>query len=386
MSNAIGRLKNSVLGTARQVTKVVPEEERALETHPLAKADGSLAWYELEDPFDHHIRECYDAMNAPFLALAIKKRTEFHRQSWAGTLNTEFQHMDKVLTGHGLRRSYSVSPLVMYTWGVGMIKISKHPVIRDRYDVTLITSNKAACDALIKVLTLWVSVSAPPPAPPSVYALTSYGSSFAITAMSTPTQGLERGNYEDAVLRGYDNIVKNYGGDKPVARLSVIEGPTGTGKTHFISALVTALPRQKCIYVPSSLLSQLDNPAFLRCLIEQRGTSMVLIVEDGDSCLMDRKTHPEMTAGVSSLLNLTDGFIGNALDLRVVITANLVEGEMDEAITREGRMLSHVRVGPLSADKALSVYRRLSKGATTDAFTEGNLYTLANVYARARKA
>ena len=73
------------------------------------------------------------------------------------------------------------------------------------------------------------------------------------------------------------------------------------------------------------------------------------------------------------------------MDLRIVISTNLSYEDMDDAVKRDGRLFAHMKIGNLDADRALEVYRRINKGATTDAFVAGETYPLSSVYARSRK-
>lgn len=389
MSNPLTRIKNAVTGKAAEVTRPVPEAERLLlKTKIDPKTEQSLQWFEQEGVFEDHIDNIYGCDDAPFMALAFKKRTEFHREAWEGELLVTLEHIDKVLLGHGLRRNYSITPLIIYTWGLGMLKFVKDRTIRNRYRVTLVTSNKIAAETLIAAIATWVNVSAAPPAPPTVFALSSPSAGyFSVMPMASMVQPLERDNYEASVNKTYDRVVKEFNSGKPYARLSVITGPTGTGKTHVMTSLVAALSKQRCIYVPSTLVGELDTPAFMRCMIEQKnaGGGIVLLIEDGDLCLRDRTKFPEDVGKMTAMLNLTDGFLAKALDLRIVISTNLSYEDMDDAVKRDGRLFAHMKIGNLDADRALEVYRRINKGATTDAFVAGETYPLSSVYARSRK-
>lgn len=389
MTSLLTKAKNAVTGKAAEVTRVVPEAERALIKHKLdPKVDQSLQWFELDREFTTYVENHYEGEETPIMALAIKKRTEFHKETWEGELLVTLEHIDKVLLGHGLRRNYSISPTIIYTWGVGFLKFTKDKAIRNRYRIKIVTSNKIATQPIVDAIGTWINVSAPPPAPPTVFALTSPSSGyFHVVPMASMVQQLQRDNYSAAVNKAYDRMVKELNGDKPYARLAVIEGPTGTGKTHVMTSLVAALNKQRCIYVPSTLVGDLDTPAFMRCMIDQKSASsgIVLLIEDGDLCLRDRVKFPEGVAKLTSMLNLTDGFLAKALDLRVIITTNLPYEDMDDAIKRDGRLFTHMKIDNLDADRALEVYRRLNKGATTEAFKPGETYPLSAVYAQSRK-
>ena len=51
---------------------------------------------------------------------------------------------------------------------------------------------------------------------------------------------LERDNYDPEVIKGIDEVTRQFASAKPPARLAVIEGPPGTGKTNLVMAMVAA--------------------------------------------------------------------------------------------------------------------------------------------------
>src|SRR5690606_9967092 len=84
----------------------------------------------------------------------------------------------------------------------------------------------------------------------------------------------------------------------------------------------------------------------------------VLVLEDADSVLVPRGT--DNMSSVSSLLNLTDGIWGAALNIRVLATTNADSLELDPAIVRPGRLTTKVTIGKLSPERAGDVYTRLT--------------------------
>jgi hypothetical protein len=201
-------------------------------------------------------------------------------------------------------------------------------------------------------------------------------------SMGVGGQALERGNYSDEVLRGYDRIVKDLGAAVPAGRVAILDGKPGTGKTFLVRGLLDEVKDVIMIIVPANLVVQLAQPGMIPALValhQERGERpMVFIIEDADECLAPRMG--DNMSSVSTILNLGDGILGQLLDIRIVATTNAHRQELDEAIMRPGRLSASVNVGPLPYDKAKAVFDRLAPGKVL----KEKSYTLAEVYSQAR--
>jgi hypothetical protein len=220
---------------------------------------------------------------------------------------------------------------------------------------------------------------------------------------------LERGNYTQDTLHGYDKVVKDIKSSNPIGRLAIFDGHPGTGKTYLIRALLNDLPDFKFLILPSNMMSDMTGPQLLSTLIDEARSQqaairecdskpqsgyispsftkkeeivtirpLVLVIEDADSCLSSRAS--DNISAISSILNLSDGIIGNLLDLRIVATTNAEVENIDQAIMRRGRLSARVEVGTLDANMAQKVYERI--GGTGMFNMEDNKYVpLSNIYA-----
>ena len=373
--SALDRIKGVVKGGAAAVTKVVPEEERALTVNKVE--DSKINWWEMERAFDSFLSADFANEDAPFVSLAIRQMTEYHRQTWEGTLKVDFPHIDKTLRAHGLKRVYSVTPMVLYVWSLGMLRFRKDPKIRDRYTITLVTANKIAAQAIIEAIGVWVNLSGPPSPETMVHTIIKVGEEYEIVPLAPMTKSLERDNYDDNVLTGFDLIAKQFGSDKPVSRLALITGPSATGKTALITGLVAALPKQICVYVPVEMADMIGSPKFLRCLMKQSGKPLVLIIED-------TFTYHD----VNSILHFATNFVGTALNLRVLISTPKLADDVAVPLKAPGRLLEHLQPAPLTPEHANKLYAKLTKGASanfTAPTTLGEVYALANAFTIAKK-
>jgi len=175
-------------------------------------------------------------------------------------------------------------------------------------------------------------------------------------------QPLERGNYEDDVLKGFDRIVSDLSSSTPAGRVSILDGKPGGGKTFLVRGLLDAVKDVIFVIVPSNLVQELAQPGMIPALVklhQSRGQRpMVFLIEDADECLAPRMG--DNMSSVSAVLNLGDGILGQLLDVRIVATTNARHQDVDEAIKRPGRLSAMIHVGLLSPEKAGEVYQRLT--------------------------
>ncbi len=160
--------------------------------------------------------------------------------------------------------------------------------------------------------------------------------------------------------------------------LSLFRGKPGTGKTSFIRYVVTKLWKtHRFYYVPPDSFGLLGSSLLAEVLLkEQRAFPQavkVIVIEDAERLLLER------TGGngrdVSSLLNLTDGLIGDLVSVHVVCTINCETDALDQAILRPGRqrffrefeLLSYENVAQLAAHLGVTL-------------TERRAYSVAEIY------
>lgn len=213
---------------------------------------------------------------------------------------------------------------------------------------------------------------------------------------------LNRDNYEDTTLEKYDYMMSVLKSDKPAGRLFILEGPPGTGKTYMVRGLINEMEGSRILFIPAQYIGIIAGPELLKIILglSQRvkstydfdfdeeiqrsshkntgNSKLILVVEDGEHCLIPRGEDGNQLT-ISSLLNMTDGIIGDMLDLRVLVTTNAEGKDMDEALLRPGRLAAHLEIGKLSADRANERYKALG-GKEKAPFKKET--SLAEVYAK----
>ena len=142
----------------------------------------------------------------------------------------------------------------------------------------------------------------------------------------------------------------------------LFHGSPGTGKTSYIRHLISTV---KCrfIYIPNNLFEHLSDPEFISFV--SSFPESIIILEDCEELLRSRMQQSN-DAGISNLLNLGDGLLGDALRLKIICTFNCDLSRIDEAILRKGRLAYRYEFGPLNVEKANKLFSILGINAKTD--------------------
>ena len=126
------------------------------------------------------------------------------------------------------------------------------------------------------------------------------------------------------------NKLNNKGGG-----LYILGGEIGSGKTSFLKYITKYVDRE-FIFIPNNLIDSLNSPDFLSLLIKHKNS--VLVLEDAEAALKDRKDNINPSV-VSTILNLSDGWLTAALNISIIITHNMIDDVyMDKALLRKGRL------------------------------------------------
>jgi Domain of unknown function (DUF5925)/ATPase family associated with various cellular activities (AAA) len=186
--------------------------------------------------------------------------------------------------------------------------------------------------------------------------------------ISAPQWDTIVGNYTERARLGLGALMNGFtpshGG-----QIILWHGPAGTGKTYALRALCSAW-RKWCtaeyIVDPERFFGEADY--LMPMILANEGRAIadddddedeedpaqkwrLLIMEDTGELI--REDAKEVThQGLSRLLNVTDGFIGQGLRVLVLITTNEHVGRLHPAVSRPGRAASIVNFDRLSAHEA----------------------------------
>lgn len=250
-------------------------------------------------------------------------------------------------------------------------------------DRNLVVEVCATDPDLLKSVQDWTKTNLKPETPKgSIYMALSGPMGLEFSTVGVVGAPLIRGNYSQKVLDSYDRIKAELLAKQPRGRLTIINGPAGTGKTHMIRALLDEVQGPRFVVIPQAFIAGLAGPDTMSSLLnfrdQREDQAIVLVLEDADDVLAPREEGD--TNVLSALLNFGDGLLGRILDLRLIATTNRESQEFDEAVTRPGRLSTNLTIGHLEPDEAAAVYTRLTEGKTK---VFRHPQTLAEVYQQA---
>jgi SpoVK/Ycf46/Vps4 family AAA+-type ATPase len=184
-----------------------------------------------------------------------------------------------------------------------------------------------------------------------------------------PTIDIEL-NYGSKFMEVHEKIMKALS-TKDKQGVVLLHGLPGTGKTHYIRFLINSLKEKELIYVPPDMAYALSSPDFLPFLMKH--TNAVLIIEDAENIIKDRQYQDNQA--VANLLNLSDGLLGDCLNLQIIATFNSDITRIDSALLRKGRLIVDWKFDKLELEQAQKLAQQLGYEAE---ITEN--MTLAEIY------
>lgn len=161
--------------------------------------------------------------------------------------------------------------------------------------------------------------------------------------------------------------------NRKMSGLFIFHGPTGTGKTTYIKHLVGRVKRL-FVFVPTNLISELVGPNLINILIERPNT--ILVLEDAEKAVVKREDSNDPSI-VSTILNLSDGILGNLLNTSIIVTFNAVRQSIDNALLRKGRLMVEHTFDKLPIPEAQRLVDHLNKSYTvTEPMNLADIYNL----------
>lgn len=169
-------------------------------------------------------------------------------------------------------------------------------------------------------------------------------------------------NYGSEFIKVHETIVKklNQNNGKGII---LLHGDPGTGKTSYIKHLTSLIKDKDILFIPPSMAEMLSEPSIIPFLMDHKNS--ILIIEDAERVISDREINGS-SAGVSNILNLTDGILGDCLSIQIVATFNMKKEKIDKALLRKGRLIAEHKFEKLTTNEANKLLLTLKKDYITE--------------------
>lgn len=180
-------------------------------------------------------------------------------------------------------------------------------------------------------------------------------------------------------------LEKNYNDDLPhediidfiengQSGLCILYGNPGTGKTSYIRHIMHICKDTDFMILNTSCFDAINDSSFVNMIIGHKDS--VIILEDCEDLMIERNSGGNSRIG--TLLNLSDGILGDALRLKFICTFNSKISKIDAAVLRKGRTHVKYEFKPLNSEKAKALAAEI--GHTLPAKKSNEGYTLAEIY------
>ena len=164
-------------------------------------------------------------------------------------------------------------------------------------------------------------------------------------------------NYGSSFKKVHETIVKKLNENNGKG-IILLHGDPGTGKTSYIKHLTSLIKEKDILFIPPSMAEMLSEPSIIPFLMDHKNS--ILIIEDAERVISDREGNGS-PAGVSNILNLTDGILGDCLSIQIVATFNMKKEKIDQALLRKGRLIAEHKFEKLSIDESNKLLKHLKK-------------------------
>ena len=155
--------------------------------------------------------------------------------------------------------------------------------------------------------------------------------------------------------------------------LIIFHGTPGTGKTFVLRNLAQENPDIHFYFMDKSTFNYIDNQSLIQFLFSEQIKNSIFVLEDCETLLTDRINTGNHL--LSTILNLSDGILGDGLNIKFICTFNADLVKIDKAILRKGRLKYKYEFKALTPEKTQMLAKELNKNIPSD-----KSLTVAEIY------
>lgn len=180
-------------------------------------------------------------------------------------------------------------------------------------------------------------------------------------------------NYGKSFQKTHQSIVSKLNQENGKG-IILLHGEPGTGKTSYIKYITKLVDKKEILFIPPSVAESLSEPSIIPFLMDFRNS--ILIIEDAETVITDRENGGSIS-GVSNILNITDGIMGDCLNIQIIATFNMEKRKIDKALLRKGRLIAEHKFENLSVEDSNNLLRHLNKDyVTTEPMCLADIYNI----------
>ena len=174
-------------------------------------------------------------------------------------------------------------------------------------------------------------------------------------------------NYNDDFKNIYESTIEKLNSNE--VGLYLFHGSHGSGKTTLIRNLIKKT-NKKVIFFSPNMAENLSDPNMIPFLMKHPNS--IIIIEDAENVLKKRSSGGGQ--GVSNILNISDGILGDCLNFQIICTFNTDKNEVDDALLRKGRLIESYEFGKLSLEKTNKLLKHLGKPESDKGLKLSDIY------------
>lgn len=147
----------------------------------------------------------------------------------------------------------------------------------------------------------------------------------------------------------------------------LLHGDPGTGKTTYIRYLVKELQeryeRDTVFMTAEFFAAHINSPEFIEFFKENTESSPhppIIVIEDAERIILSREDGMNSSSAVSTVLNMTDGLLRDALNVQIIATFNTSVDNIDDALLRSGRLMGRKMFKKISIQRAKDLIHKLN--------------------------